>query len=175
MNQRYIITGGPGTGKTSVINELKKKGFNCIDENSREVISREIIIGGEVLPWKDQIAFENKISNIRTQKYLTSPKESICFFDRSPIDCIAYLRLNNLEATSKIINDIKKCNFNTTVFYTPIWEEIYVNDDERKENIKQAKEIETSILETYKSKGYKLVEIPKISITARVDFIISKI
>ena len=88
--------------------------------------------------------------------------------------CIAYLRLNNLEVTSQIHEDIKKCNFNRTVFYTPIWEEIYENDRERIENIATAKKIESTIISTYKSQGYELVEVPKLSITQRVDFIISK-
>ena len=174
MNQNYIITGAPGTGKTSIINELKKRGFHCIDENSREIIADQIITGGEILPWKNQIAFENKIADMRTQQYLASAEDCICFFDRSALDCIAYLKLNNLEATSEIIKNIKKCKFNRTVFYTPIWQEIYVNDSERKENIELAIKVQESIMSTYKSKGYKLIAIPKISITERADFIIEK-
>ena len=96
MNQKYIITGAPGAGKTSIINELKKRKFNCIDENSREIIAEQIITGGEILPWKNQIAFENKIANMRTQQYLASPEDCICFFDRSALDCIAYLKSNLL-------------------------------------------------------------------------------
>ena len=175
MNQKYIITGAPGAGKTSIINELKKRKFNCIDENSREIIAEQIITGGKILPWKNQIAFENKIANMRTQQYLASPEDCICFFDRSVLDCIAYLTSNNLEVPSEISEDIKKCNFNKTVFYTPIWEEIYVNDSERKEKIEQAIKIEKAIINTYQSKGYELIKIPKLSITERVDFIISKI
>ena len=174
MNQRYIITGAPGTGKTSIINELKKRGFNCIDEDSRKVIAKEIITGGEILPWKNQIAFESRIVNLRTQQYLSSSQDSICFFDRSAIDSMAYLKLNNLEATPEIINDIKKCNFNKTVFYTPIWQEIFINDSERIENIEQARRIEKSLIRTYHSKGYKLVKIPKISVAERANFVISK-
>ena len=94
------------------------------------------MIGGEILPWKNQIAFENKVANMRTQQYLSSPENCICFFDRSALDCIAYLKLNNLNATSEIINLIQKCKFNNTVFYTPIWKNIFVNDNERKEDIK---------------------------------------
>ena len=174
MNQKYIITGAPGTGKTAIINELKKRGFHCIDENSREVIAEQIKNGGEILPWKNQIAFENKISNMRTEQYLTSAKDGLCFFDRSTLDCIAYLKLNNLEATVQIIENIQKCNFSKIAFYTPIWEEIYENDSERIENIATAKKIEISIISTYKSQGYELVEVPKLSIKQRVDFIISK-
>jgi predicted ATPase len=174
MNQKYIITGAPGTGKTSIINELKRRGLRCVDESSREIIAEQIKTGGEILPWKNQIAFENQIANMRTQQYLASPEDCICFFDRSTLDCIAYLKLNNLETTSQIIENIKKCNFNKTVFYTPIWKEIYINDSERKENIEKAIEIENTIMKTYKSQGYELVKIPKLSIAERVDFIISK-
>ena len=174
MNQKYIITGAPGTGKTSIINELKRRGFRCVDENSREIIAEQIKTGGKILPWKNQIAFENQIANMRTQQYLASPEDCICFFDRSTLDCIAYLKLNNLETTSQIIENIKKCNFNKTVFYTPIWKEIYINDSERKENTEKAIEIENTIMKTYKSQGYELVKIPKLSIAERADFIISK-
>lgn len=174
MNQKYIITGAPGTGKTSIINELKLRGFNCIDENSREIIAEQIITGGEILPWKNQIAFENKVANIRKQQYLSSPKNCICFFDRSALDCLAYLKLNNLDATSEIIKHIEECSFNKTAFYTPIWQEIYVKDNERKENIKKAQEIQNNIINVYKSKGYELISVPKLSISERVNFIISK-
>ena len=58
MNQKYIITGAPGTGKTSIINEFKNRGFYCVDEGSREIINQQINNGGNILPWKDHIAFE---------------------------------------------------------------------------------------------------------------------
>ena len=56
MNQKYIITGAPGTGKTSIINELKKRGFNCIDEISRDIIAEQNINNQKSLTWKNQIA-----------------------------------------------------------------------------------------------------------------------
>ena len=69
----------------------------------------------------------------------------------------------------------KKYRYNTTVFYTPIWEEIYKNDSQRKEDLNSAITIENSLLDTYKSFGYYLNEIPKLSTNDRVDFILSKI
>tara|TARA_B100001250_G_scaffold371160_1_gene355800 strand:+ start:13 stop:543 length:531 start_codon:yes stop_codon:yes gene_type:complete len=175
MNQKYIITGAPGTGKTSIINELKRRQVHCIDENSREVIAEQIIIGGEILPWKNQIAFENQIANMRIQQYLASPDNCICFFDRSALDCIAYLKTNNLDASTEILSGIKNYVFNPHVFYTPIWEEIYTNDRERKESFEKAKAIENSLISTYRYFKYNLIKIPKLTIQERADFILSKI
>ena len=175
MIQKYIISGAPGTGKTTIINALKKKDHYCAEEISRELIAEQKSIGGNILPWKDQIAFENKIAHKRYKQYLDSPENCICFFDRSSIDCIAYLNSNKLEATSQIIEIIKNCTFNKTAFYTPIWEEIYVTDTERKENIEQAKKIEKELIKCYQSFGYTVIEIPKTTLDKRINFILSQI
>ena len=37
MQQKIVLIGGPGTGKTSVLNALIQKGFFCMPEVSREV------------------------------------------------------------------------------------------------------------------------------------------
>ena len=174
-NQKYIITGAPGRGKTSIINELEKRNYYCVHENARKIISKQVITEGNILTWKNQIEFEKKIANLRVKEYLASPKNLICFFDRSAIDCIAYLKSKNLKLLPEIINSAKKTSFNNTVFYTPIWEEIYLKDNERKENLEQAKRIEISIKDIYKSEGYRLVKVPKLSIKKRADFILSKI
>ena len=175
MNQCYVITGAPGTGKTAIINALKKRGYCCIDESSREIIAEQIINGGEILPWKNQIAFENLISSNRSKQYTSIPKGEICFFDRSSLDCVAYLKASNLDISAEILEGIKDCEFNSNVFYTPIWKEIYTNDSERKENIATAKVIESFLLSTYKGFDYSLIKIPKLTIEERVDFILSKI
>ena len=175
MNNKYIITGAPGTGKTSIINDLISRDFSCVKENSREVIAEQIINRGEILPWKNQIAFENLISRKRAKKYESITKDEIYFFDRSTIDCIAYLKVNNLEPSEEILEAIKTCKFNSNVFYTPIWEEIYTNDSERKEDIITAKNIENVLLTTYQSFGYTLVEVPKLPVNKRAAFILSRI
>ena len=175
MNQKYIITGAPGTGKTAIINALMQKDYSCAEEISREIISEQIIIEGDILPWKNQIAFENHIASLRKEQYLNSSENRTYFFDRSSIDCIAYLKANKLEITTEITQIIKQCVFNRQVFITPFWEEIYINDGERMENIKSAINIENSLIGTYKSLGYTLVKVPKLSVSKRVNFILSKI
>ena len=175
MIKKIVITGAPSTGKTTIINALKKKDHYCAEEISRELIAEQISIGGNILPWKDQIAFENKIAHRRYKQYLDSPENCICFFDRSSVDCIAYLNNNKLESTSQINQIIKNCIFNKTVFYTPIWEEIYKNDSERQESFDQSIRIDKYLKDSYIKFGYTIIEIPKTTLDKRIDFILSQI
>jgi len=43
----YVITGGPGVGKTSLVSELNKFGFLTVPEDARKIIKEQIKIGGE--------------------------------------------------------------------------------------------------------------------------------
>ena len=115
MNQKYIITGAPGTGKTAIINALMQKDYSCAEEISREIIAEQIMIGGDILPWKNQIAFENHIASLRKEQYLNSSENENYFFDRSSIDCIAYLKANRLGITTEITQIIKQCLARTSL------------------------------------------------------------
>ena len=175
MNKKYIITGAPGTGKTAIINCLKKQGFSCINEISREIIIEQIASGGDVLPWRDLEAFSERVATMRKIQYENATENNIHFFDRGIIDVIAYMKIDKIDIDKNLIEDCKKTKYANIVFYTPIWEEIYINDMERKEDIISAIKVEETLLSCYKSFGYTLIEIPKLAITQRVDFILSKI
>jgi predicted ATPase len=38
----YVVTGGPGTGKTTVLRELERKGFPCVPEVARQLIQEQM-------------------------------------------------------------------------------------------------------------------------------------
>ena len=173
MENKIVITGAPGTGKTAIINQLKSLGYSCSEEISREIIAEQIAAGGDVLPWKDLTAFSNSVFSLRKAQYINTSTDNLHFFDRSMIDVIAYLEVDKLKVSKQFLEDCKKFRYNNTVFYAPIWEEIYHKDLQRKESLSSAKKIEKSLLATYTSFGYSLVEIPKQSTKQRVDFILS--
>jgi predicted ATPase len=175
VNQKYIITGAPGTGKTAIINTLKKEGHSCAEEISRTIIIEQIANGGDALPWKNLAAFSQQVIALRKLQHTNAPQGRTHFFDRGIIDVIAYLKHDKLAVNNEIMEMVKQFPYNKTVFYTPIWAEIYTNDNERKEDIITAKNIENVLLTTYQSFGYNLVEVPKLTVNERIAFILSKI
>ena len=50
MNNFYVITGGPGSGKTSLINELNNSGYLTVPEGGHRIIKDQTESAGEVFP-----------------------------------------------------------------------------------------------------------------------------
>ena len=47
----YVVTGGPGSGKTTLIEALGRLGIVSMPEAGRAIIRDQTAIGGQALPW----------------------------------------------------------------------------------------------------------------------------
>ena len=75
MQKKIVLIGGPGTGKSSVLDELERRGFICMSEISREITLEARKKGIEQLFLKEPILFsklllEEERSNILTQSHI---------------------------------------------------------------------------------------------------------
>jgi len=91
--KKIVIAGGPGTGKTTIINELKKRGFICYDEISREITLQARKDGIEQLFLTEPLLFSEKLLEGRTKQFNDAAKEpeAVVFLDRGLPDVIAYM------------------------------------------------------------------------------------
>jgi predicted ATPase len=167
---RIVLTGGPGTGKTSIVNALKTKGHFCFEEISREIIQEEMEKGSDVLPWDNLDAFSERVISGRLKQYESAP-EGISFYDRSIVDSIAYLHLDELPVNTDWHQLALSHQYNKVVFITPPWKEIYETDNERKESFNKLIDLHEILWHTYEEYGYRLVEVPRMTIEERVNFI----
>ncbi len=165
---RYIITGGPGTGKSTLLNALKAEGYECYDEISRTIIQEQQLINGDKVPWKNLSAFAY-ICYERMTAQLENTPQDVCFFDRGLPDIIAYLQRGNITAAPCFYQQCK--NYNTTVFIAPPWQDIFINDTERPETYQQSVDIYQYLKRTYANLGFQLIELPKVSVAERVKFV----
>ena len=174
MVKKIIITGGPGTGKTSLIEELKKNNFKCFDEISREITLKYRKKGIEQLFLSDPNLFSQELLNGRIQQFNKSINlQADCvFFDRGIPDIIAYLNFKKANLSKKILKAVDKYRYDIIFLLEP-WEDIYASDIIRYESFDQVITIDGYIKNTYKEFGYNLIIVPKDNIKNRVDFVIN--
>ncbi|QDO94408.1 ATP-binding protein [Formosa sediminum] len=168
FQKKYIITGAPGTGKTTTINLLKKT-MSCMDEVSRKVILEEQKNNRNGMPWGDIKRFSNLVYNATSQELLTSDA-IIC--DRSLLDLEAYLVIENKTIPNYLRNFSYQDTYHKTVFFAPTWFDIYCQDGQRLQEFDYCLKLEKALLKQYKNKGFEVVMLPKVSPLKRSKFIL---
>ena len=174
MNPKKIaITGGPGSGKTSIITLLKDNGFKCYDEISRQVTLQAQKDGIEQLFLTEPLLFSEKLLEGRIEQFLNAKveKTETVFLDRGIPDVLAYMDYIGDDYPEHFI---KACEINKydAVFLLPPWKAIFTSDNERYENFEQSETIHSHLADTYTKYGYNLIEVPFGTIKERVNFIL---
>lgn len=176
QNKKIVITGGPGTGKSSVIHHLEHQGYHCLHEVSREITADAQKQGITQLFLEKPILFSEKLREARIGQYKAAVKSggNLVFLDRGLPDVVAYMDYYHTSYSSEFIEACNQYRY-AQVFILPPWKEIYQNDDERYESFEQAMLIQDFLKKAYLSLGYRPLEVPKQSIAKRGDFILSNL
>jgi predicted ATPase len=174
--EKYIITGGPGAGKTSLLQALKSAGYHCSEEASRRLIAEEVTKGSGCLPWINLSCFAGKALDRMMHLYAqTSANSGLTFFDRGIPDIIAYLKAAALPVYESYYTALQQHPYHHTVFILPPWQAIYVNDAERWQTFDESVHLYSSIKETYEALGFTLIEVPPASVETRMNFVVETI
>ncbi len=177
MQKKIVITGGPGTGKSTAIVELEKRKFACMHEISREVTSMARKNGIEQLFLKDPMLFSKMLLEGRVQQFKKASKldADVVFFDRGIPDVFAYMNYLGVSYPDVFVEKSKENKYYDTIFLMPPWKEIYITDNERYESFEQSLAIHNHLKIAYQNLGYTIIEVPFNTIDERVDFILDKI
>ncbi|GHE32097.1 AAA family ATPase [Sphingobacterium griseoflavum] len=178
MDNFYVITGGPGVGKTTLLHELGKSGFRTVAEDARRIIQDEIKNDGDGVPWKNKAYYTVLMLQASVEQYVLyrdSDDREIHFFDRGILDACCYAEMMHIDMPDDVQYAAARLRYNRKVFILPPWKEIYKHDEERRQDWREAVYTYEAIQSTYRTHGYELIEVPKESVQHRVDFVVSQI
>lgn len=172
----FVITGGPGAGKTAVLLELQRNGSFCVREAAREIIQTQMRTGGDAVPWRNMERYSSLMLEQSVTDYLENKDATmVTFFDRGIPDTIAHYRLARLPLPSHAYEYAQQYRYNNKVFLFPPWREIYETDAERKQTFEEAIASYEMVKEAYNELGHELIEVFRGPVKARADFILNQV
>ena len=170
--QIILLIGGPSSGKTTLINHLEAKGFICYPEISREVTLKAREQGIDHLFLENPLLFSELLLEGRINQFIQATTETATvFIDRGIPDVVAYMDFIGDTYSEKFNEACFKYKYDK-VFLLPPWEEIYTSDAVRYESYEEAMQIHDFLVAAYHHYGYDLIEVPKVSVENRYQFII---
>jgi predicted ATPase len=165
----YVLTGGPGAGKTTLVEALAARGWATTREAGRALIR-------EGVPSADQAAFSEAILRRELESYawaVAQPGPVLC--DRGVPDVVGnYLRLG-LPVPAHVAAAAVECPYASPVLVAPPWPEIYVHDAERTHSWETAVATYEAMVAAYESYGYDLLEVPRVPVEERVAFVLGSL
>lgn len=174
--KRILLIGSPGSGKTTILTELEKRGYTCFQEISREIILEAKKRGIDQLFLTNPEEFNQKLLSGRIEQFKACEQvtDNFVFIDRGLPDIIAYNNYINVETNPKVLKAAKELMYDF-VFIFPAWKKIFKKDNERYESFEEAQKIQQHLKETYTDYGYDICEVPLGDVSERANYILNVI
>jgi predicted ATPase len=118
INLRFVITGGPGAGKTTILHALAARGYMCAAESARAIIRERLASG--LSPRPPLAQFGNEILQRDIARYReTRATAHPVFFDRGIVDALGILDQQHAISLGEVEEYIRSFPYNKMVLLMP--------------------------------------------------------
>lgn len=172
-NNWYVITGGPSTGKTTVIDLLQKQGYTTTIEHARHYIDTMRNEGHSVEEIRNnKRKFQLGVLDMQIQQEASIKTKDIVFLDRAIPDALAYYQFLELDYDEKLIKAIEETSYKKIFILDRL---PLTKDYARTENEDDQKKIHQLIIDVYKNLGFPIVFVPVLPPLERVKYILKNV
>ena len=175
MTRTYVITGGPGSGKTGLILAAEEASYYTIPEAAESVIRREQA-RQMMRPWCQRAEFQDNILRLQLQREHQAPSREVIIVERGRPEGLAYCLHERVAPGPELERELKNHNANryAGVFFLehPAIQEI---TKVRHEDLEEAMAIGDKILKVYTELEYTPIRIPWMPLDIRINLVLQKI
>jgi predicted ATPase len=175
MSDRFVVLSGcSGGGKSTLLAELRSRGYATVDEPGRRIVKEESANRGTALPWIDRAAFARRAIEVAlADREEARERPGWVFFDRSLVDAASALEHVAAEPVLERLGILHR--YHPTVFLAPPWPEIFHADPERRHGWDEAIAEYERLARAYPELGYRVVVLAKASIQERADAVLAEL
>ncbi len=117
-NLRFVITGGPGTGKTTILDALAERGYIYALDSARALIRKRLASGLSPRPPLGQ--FASDILDMDIAHYREIPvNDHPVFFERGIVDALHGLYHHNVLSLGEVEEYVRSFPYNKVVLLIP--------------------------------------------------------
>lgn len=171
----HIITGAPGTGKTTIVDNLLEVPVDTVGEPARELLAEHRRPGHRGGWGGTTEEFQELLLERSIEKYLrAATHDTITVFDRGIPDCIGYANYQGVDPGPSVVA-ADRHRYAPRVFITPPWEAIYTTDHDRIMTFDMTVDFHGHLVRAYERMDYELVEIPFGTVDERTHYLSARI
>ena len=115
----FVLTGGPGSGKSTLVEALRRQGLACVPETGRRIIQTQRRIGGCALPSANPVLYAELELGIGLYAFCEMDASRVTLFDRGILDPIGFLTASNLFVPAYMREAARTYRYNATAFIAP--------------------------------------------------------
>lgn len=176
-SRRFVLSGGPCIGKSTVLRELGKRGYQTVPEVFTLLFEQAAHNNAldTFFEDPDKLPFYLLDEQLRLESCLSATLPA--FLDRSAVDIIAYGDYFNSPMPDTLRNAADR-HYDLVFFLEPLPEHLYVTTAVCKESPQEALKLHDVLKNAYRARGYtghQMIDVPFGTPEQRAQYILDTI
>ena len=172
--KKFVITGPSCSGKSSLISELKKRGFYVINEVAANYILEQKAKGVEK-PWLVP-SFQSVVLRLHLDEEEKIPPDTgVVFIDRGIPDILTFFKYRKQKIPKELAKRVAELKRYDKVFALSQLHFFKTENYRVEKDAAESRNIFEMIRKEYESDGYALINVPSVSVDDRVKFVLENI
>jgi predicted ATPase len=168
----HVITGAPSCGKTTLIDQLAKEGFQTVPESAHEYLETEMASGRtiqEILC--DRVKLQRILIELQDKVEQGLKPNDLIFLDRALPDSLAFNRYFGIHP-DKLLKDCFQHRYDSVFILDPL---PYHADGIRDYDAPLVDYLDEWLERDYCSLGYPIVRVPVLPPPERLAFVLERL
>jgi predicted ATPase len=173
---KVVLTGAPHSGKTSLVDELARRGHRVVHEAAigiiDELLEEHGSPGAQIWRRTHVREFQERIAQrqLALERAAHADAATLCFCDRGLVDGLVYFELGGVEPSQSVLDAVAHSRYDLAILCELVLPFSPRLETGRTSDLQRACDIEALLERTYARYGYEFLRLPAIlPVAARAD------